>query len=382
VVLPETPPYALHGRLQRRGDVWRYLDFDGTVGDSDLAGDATLTWRDPRPRLEATLRSKQLDFDDLAGFVGAPPQTGGGESASEEQERESAELASSDRLLPQRPYRVDKLRAMDADVSLDAPSVNADPLPLTSLQGRLRIDDGVATLDPLTLGVAGGRVQSRVVLDASRTPIATDAGFTLRGLLLPKLFPDARLAEDSTGRIAGRVALKGEGASIAAMLASADGEAELVMGRGRISNLLLELAGQDVAEALKFLLGKDRVIPLRCAHAELAAEDGVAQVRRLVFDSTDTVLYGEGRIDLREESLDLVLHPRPKDTSLVALRSPLVVDGTFKDPDIHPKAGPLALRGLVAAALYTVAPPAALLALLETGPGEDADCSAAAETKP
>ena len=61
----------------------------------------------------------------------------------------------------------------------------------------------------------------------------------------------------------------------------------------------------------------------------------------------------------------------------VALRVPLRIGGTFKDPSFRPEAGPLIARTAAAAALYTLAPPAALLALIETGPGESIDCGPA-----
>ena len=380
VVLPETPPYRLDGRLQRDGNLFHYREFSGKVGDSDIAGDATLTLGGKRPHLKAALVSKSLDFDDLAGFVNAPSSADAGETANEKQKREAAQLAASDRVLPQRPYELERMRRMDADVTLRATRVRADPLPLESLDGRLLLDNGVAKLDPLTLGVAGGIVESRITLDASGAPIVSTMDITLRGLQLPKLFPDAELTKGSAGKIGGHVRLEGRGNSVAKMLAASDGEVALVMGRGRISNLLLELAGLDVAEALKFLLGKDRIIPLRCAHADFGVKDGIVTSRQFVFDTTDTILYGEGSVSLRDETLDLTLKPRPKDRSLVSLRSPLAVDGSFKDPDIHPKAGPLALRGLAAAALYSIAPPAALLALIETGPGEDSNCALDAPT--
>ena len=374
IALPQTPPYTLDGRLQRDGLLWRYRDFTGTVGDSDLAGDVIVDDGRERPMFTARLTSKRLDFDDLAGFVGLPPSSKAGETASPEQARRGAALAAQERILPQQPYRLDKLRAMDADVTLDAAQVIAPPLPIEALSGHLTIDNGLAKLQPLHLQAAGGRIESFVSLDASRDPIVTDAQIALRGLELPKLLPNAELAENSAGRIGGKLVLQGTGNSIAHMLGSADGEIGLVMGRGRISNLLLELAGLDLAEALRFMLGKDRIIPVRCAYADFGVSDGVMQTRQFAFDTTDTVLYAEGTANLRDETFDLVLRPEPKDRSLVSLRSPLRVGGTFGNPSILPKAGPLALRGIAAAVLYSVAPPAVLLALLETGPGEDTDC--------
>jgi uncharacterized protein involved in outer membrane biogenesis len=213
-----------------------------------------------------------------------------------------------------------------------------------------------------------------VHLDARRTPIAASVDLTARGLDLGQLTPDT--APPSAGRIGGRVQVAGTGNSVSALVSTADGEAQLGMGSGRISNLLLELAGIDIYEALKFMIGKDKIIPIRCAYADLAITHGVAESRQFAFDSTDTVLYVEGQIHLGDERYDLRLKPRPKDMSPFSLRSPLRLTGTLKHPKVRPEAGPLLLRAAAAVALYSLAPPAALLALIETGPGEDTGCGA------
>src|SRR5690606_36979653 len=192
--------------------------------------------------------------------------------------------------------------------------------------------------------------------------------------IFPRLFANAELAQGSAGRIGGDIKVRGSGNSIAAIFGSADGDIALGMGRGRVSNLVMELAGLDAAEALKFLLTKDRQVPIRGASADLGVEDGVMTSRALAFDSTDTIIVGEGTVNLATERLDLLLKPRPKDRSILTLRSPLRVGGTFKDPSFRPDMGALGLRGAVALALGSIAPPAALLATFETGPGEDSDC--------
>ena len=86
------------------------------------------------------------------------------------------------------------------------------------------------------------------------------------------------------------------------------------------------------------------------------------------------LLFGSGAFNFADESLALELNPRPKDFSPVTLRGPLEIKGTFKDPSFLPKPKPLLARAAAAIALYTIAPPAALLALIETGPGENVDC--------
>lgn len=376
VATPDTPPFSLDGRLTRDSaagrTTWRYTDFSGKVGDSDLGGDAAVTTGGPRPLLKANLQSRRLDFDDLAGFLGGAPQAD--ESTNPELAARAARQATRARVLPDKPYELERLRAMDADVRLQAHRINAPSLPLDDMQAHLLLDDGLLRLAPLDFGVAGGHIRATIRMDARRTPIHTRADASVRGLALAQLLPTPEAAQDAIGRIGGNVALTGNGNSVARMLSSANGEVAIGMGSGRISNLVMELAGLDVQEALKFLLTKDRRVPIRCAWGDFAVADGLMTARSLAFDTTDTILVGEGRISLRDETLDLKLRPRPKDRSLLVFRSPLLVGGSFRDPSFRPDLARVGLRAALALALANIAPPAALLATFEPGPGRDSNC--------
>lgn len=374
--LPESPPYELRGWLGRSGKRIYYRDFEGMIGDSDLRGDLTIFLGGERIDVRGELVSHHLDFDDLAVLVGAPPDTGAGETANASQEAEARRRARAARVLPNREYNLKKLRSLDADVQLRASDVESKKWPIDSLHAHLTLDSGVLRVRPLDVGLAGGNVHGDITLDARRDLIAAVAELRASGVELPQLFP--RLKVTSVGIIGGEATIQGRGNSVAQMLATANGEVATVMGTGAVSNLLLELAGLDIAESLKFLLGKDRSVRLRCAYADFKVDDGVVRTRAMVFDTTDTLILGKGSLSLRNEELDLVLRPRPKDLSPVSLRVPLEVRGTFKDPSFRPQPGPLAARAAVATALYAIAPPVALLALIETGPGEDVGCRPAA----
>jgi uncharacterized protein involved in outer membrane biogenesis len=374
LAIPSTPPYRLKGRLKRNNDVWRYENFTGVAGDSDLGGTAQIDVSGDRPFLKAELVSKRLDFDDLAGFVGAPPKTGAGESANAEQKAKAAALAVKARVLPDTPYDLSKLRAMDADVHWKAQRINSPTLPLDDMDAHLKLDDGLLRLEPLNFGVAGGDIRSTIRMDARKPTIATQLKASIRKVQLGGLFPDAKLAEQASGGISGEINLSGTGNSIASMLGSSDGAVAVGIGRGHVGNLIMELAGLDVAESLKFLFTGDKQIPLRCAWGDFGVEQGLMTSQQLAFDTTDTLILGEGTVDLKQEKLDLLLRPRPKDISILALRSPLRIGGTFKDPSFRPDFKALGLRGAIALTLGSIAPPAALLATIETGPGEDSNC--------
>ncbi|HEV8694774.1 MAG TPA: AsmA family protein [Lysobacter sp.] len=379
IVTPPTPPYRLDGRFTREitgpdRRIWHYDDFSGIVGDSDVAGDASVETGRARPYLRADVVSKRLDFDDLAGFIGKAPQAGNGESTNAELAAQAARDRASAKLLPDRPYKLEKLRAMDADVRYRAHRINAPKWPLDDMETHLRLENGLLRLEPLNFGVADGEVRSIIRMDAREAPIRTRAQIAARDLNLRKLVPEIRLAQDAIGKIGGNAALAGNGNSVAQMLGSSNGDVAVGMGRGQISNLLMELAGIDIEEALKYLVRGDRRIPIRCAFGDFSVRDGVMTARSLAFDTTDTIIIGEGTVNLRDETLHLKLRPRPKDRSLFALRAPLWIDGTFKDPDFHPDYGRIGLRGALALTLGNIVPPAALLATLELGPGKDSQC--------
>jgi len=376
VALPDTPPYALDGRLTRDVNTWHYDGFTGKVGQSDMGGSAAVTLGGERPFLKADLVSKLLDFDDLAGFIGGTPDAEGEALDPELVERERA-LAAKGRVLPDTPYDLAKLRSMDADVRLRAQRISAPKLPIDNMDAHLKLDAGLLQLEPLNFGVAGGNIRSTIRLDARQDTIQTRLQASVRRISLGGLFPPDTLAGEAVGRIGGDFNVAGTGNSVAAMLGSANGDVAIGMGAGRVSNLLVELAGIDIYEALKYLIGQDKQIPVRCAFADFGVQNGVMESRAFAFDTTDTIIVGEGTIDLGEERLDLLLRPRPKDRSILALRTPLTIGGTFASPSFRPDLARLGLRGAIALALGSIAPPAALLATLELGGGEDSACGGA-----
>ncbi|MGQ0503646.1 MAG: AsmA family protein [Panacagrimonas sp.] len=376
VVLPETPPYHVAGLLIHEGPRWTFDQFTGTVGDSDLGGSATVTYVDDRTRLDARLESRLLDMDDLGGFVGAKPQTGKGETASARQKKEVKAEKAEPRVLPDEPVNLAGLRAMDADVHFTGHSIRNQQASLERITAHLVLDHGVLSLDPLNFGIADGTIVSSIGIDARKPLPDLKAEVDFNRLDLAKLVPGNQWVKASAGLIGGHAQLRGSGASTAALLGSMDGELGVAMRDGKLSNLLIEGVGLDAAEAVRLLVGGDHTVKLRCAVVDLAARNGVITPRSFLVDTADTNVHVEGSLSLQDETLDLAIHPLPKDFSPLTLRSPLHVRGTFKEPDIGVDKAMLLRGGAAAILAALVNPLAALLPLIETGPGKDENCAA------
>ncbi|HSV20634.1 MAG TPA: AsmA family protein [Casimicrobiaceae bacterium] len=375
LALIPSPPYRLQGRLVHSGQSWEFRKFAGKVGDSDLAGDLTFETREPRSKLSANLTSRVLDMRDLQGFIGPRRGAKPEEPPAEKQQKAANVEAQKDRLLPDQAFRLDRLRAMDADVKFVGQSVRNKDLPFDKVNAHVKVDNGLMTLDPLDFGVAGGTVASHITIDGRKDVPAASAKVDATRLQLPKLLPTVNLTKTSVGAIGGRMDLAGQGKSLGAMLASSNGRLAIAMSSGEISNTLLEVIGLDAGEIMKFLFEGDRNVPLRCGVADFAVKDGVMDAETFVLDTTDTIVRGEGQISVADETMALKFTPVPKDPSIFVLRSPIHIEGTLKHPKVRPDKM-LYVRIGAAVALGTLNPLAALIPLIETGPGKDANCTA------
>ncbi len=358
VALPPTPAYRSSGRLVRAGEIWRYGPFTGLVGRSDLAGTLQVQSGAARPVLSGSMRSRQLDLADLGPAVGK-------------------DTTPSTRVLPDLPLDTTRWATMDADVKLQVQSLLRDRSRwVDALEVRILLQDRLLRLDPLSFSLAGGDLRAQVSFDARKEPLRGQASAQLAGLKLARLLPAAESQKDLVGRLDGDLDLRGQGASIGRMLATADGHFRLVAGKGQVSRLLMEQSGLHLLEILRLNLLGDQTVVVNCARLDFQVAKGVMQARTLVMDTAVNTLVGSGQINLAQETLDLTVVPRTKVVSLVSLRSPIHIRGTLDKPEVGLDRGRIVARGAGALALGLINPLLALVPLVDPGPGVPAGCGA------
>jgi uncharacterized protein involved in outer membrane biogenesis len=181
-----------------------------------------------------------------------------------------------------------------------------------------------------------------------------------------------------TGGLVGRAKLTGAGASVREAAAHADGQVLVVVPSGEIRAAFAELLGVNVVKGLGLLLAKDQSkTDLRCAVAHFQARNGVLTANRIVFDTEPVLGVGEGRIDLRNEQLDLRISGRPKRPQLIRVMAPVTVQGPIVQPKIGVETSNVVAQGGIAAALGAlVSPLAAVLPFVDLGEADDAACGA------
>ncbi|MFH8132722.1 AsmA family protein [Pantoea osteomyelitidis] len=382
VLLPDTPPYETDGHLiarfnDKKGQVYRYENFNGHIGDSDIHGSLTYTQGKPRPKLSGELTSRQLRMADLGPLIGVDSGKGSEKTAQAKANRGDKSTQPADKVLPYDKFNTQSWDVMDADVKFSGKRIeHSNSLPLSDLYTHLQLENGELQLDPLRFGIAGGNLNSTIRLEGDHTPMRGRADIHARKLRLRQLFPNVKEMQSSLGQINGDATLSGNGNSVADLLATSNGQLKLLMNDGVISRSLMEIAGLNVGNYVVGKLFGDDQVRINCAATDLNIRQGVATPRLFVFDTENAVINITGNTNFASERLDLSINPESKGVRIVTLRSPLYVRGTFKNPDAGVKAGPLLARGAAAVALGTVlTPAAALLALISPSDNEDNQCS-------
>jgi hypothetical protein len=374
VPLAPTPPYKLKGALDYTDAKFRFHDFTGTVGSSDLSGKIEVDPGKDRPRVTADLTSHRVVMADLGGFIGATPGTEATPGQTANQKAEHARDAADEKLLPDDPINLPEIRAADFDVHYTGERIEGENMPLDNLVAHLIIEDGKVSLKPLSFGVGKGQIVSNVELDARAKLVHAKADVDFRKVDLNRIMKSTKVFEGA-GTIGGRAYIDAKGNSLSAMLAGGNGDLKLFMAGGDLSALLVNLAGLDLGRSILSALGLPQRADIRCMVSDFALRDGQLQTRALLFDTTEANITGKGVVTFWNEQIAYQIRTEPKHFSVGSIAAPIDIKGSLKDPSIYPDPVELAARAGPAAALgIFLTPLAALIPTIELGLGEDSDC--------
>ena len=397
--LPATPPYDFRGHLVLKGNRYAIDDLSGKIGSTDVSGSGAYVAQEPRPLLTAKLKSKQLNIADLGPIIGietkdslravnTPPTQAETNTRAQAQAKErqtggdkilptGTTAAKGDGILPSGKFEGGRLKAIDAEVDYAAADLKAPSgLSVESMKFSFKLNDAVAQLTPLEFGFAGGRIVSDIAIDArDEKNLRSRLNVDFRNIKIAQLFPDKPDIAKGVGEIGAQVRLQGAGNSIADAAGSASGSVTAAVANGRISNIIDAAAGLNGGKLLTLFVGGDKDIQLNCGALYFDVKDGIGQSQLFVLDTEQTRVDGAGSFNLKEEQFAFTVEPKPKKPGILSLRTPVYLHGSFRHPDFSLDKGRLFLRAGGAVALAFVNPLAAILPLIETGPGANTDCA-------
>lgn len=307
-----SPPAVSEGHVRKAGSKWTVSRLKAKVGHTDLSGDATFDdgrAAGHRPNFQASLLSTVFDLEDIAPLTGMGSKSAGDAA---------------------------RLREFDAEMNLRI--MKFDPAVFDvaqSLQMHAVLRDGVMALKPFDLGAAGGHVIGGLQIDASHAPVQVALDLQARGLLLGALSSALPETRRLNGAVDGRVSMRSQGESFAALVDAATGSLSAALSGATVSNRLDAEMGLDGSGLLRTLFTADRRVPVQCATLAVDFLHGAGKIRHLALETQRTALNGGGSVDLVHKSFDVTVMPKRKQGSLLALNKAIHVQGSLRDTRVE-----------------------------------------------
>ncbi len=386
LAFPNTTQYGVYGHVTRKGTRIDVTEAAGTVGSSDIHGDVSVDVGRARPFVTARLTSHSLNLDDVTALFGATPANRSGNTAAPAHavpahKMQGPEVTATSRLLPDARLQVERVRAMDARVQYEADAVTSRRFPVRKASMQVTLDNGVLSLNPISLVLSQGTLLGSLRLDARSEVPQIDVDFRIAGVKLEQFHTRNSTDPPFEGVLLGRVTLHGIGDSVHRFASTSSGTATFVLPHGEVREALAELTGINVTRGLGLLVRNDqKETAVRCAVANFKVQNGTMHAQNLVFDTENVLITGKGEVNLRDEALDLVVQGRPKRLRFLRVKSPVTIRGPLRKPSIGLEAGnALGQTGIAAALGALLGPLGAVLAFVDPGLEKDANCSALLE---
>lgn len=370
--MPAQGSYAVNGRVTGVEGGFQVEGLEARLGESDLSGGLTLRLDGPRPRLSGALTAARLDVAALWANAAVDPMG----VPVEQPEPEGSDV----QVFPAIALPFSALNALDAGVDLRIGALRlAQGLSLSAVEGRVVLEDGRLSLDPLRAEVNNAPLRLALTVDAAVSPAEISLDAEGEGIDYGRLMSDTGVTARVSGAADVSATLRGTGETPRALAETLAGSLSLDGGEGRLEHRLLDAASTDVTRALAPWREAGDDLRLNCVVARFDIEQGVMQSRALLADTQAATLGGEGAVSLRDERFDLRLVPHSKSASLMSLAVPVRLEGPLHDPHLAPDAAGAARAG--ALAIGSVINPIATIAALvvEASTAEENPCVAAVE---
>ena len=370
VPIPQTPSYDIRGKLDYDQQHIAFRSFTGHMGSSDLSGTITVDPHQAVPFVEASLRSRRVDIQDLGGFIGAKP----GEKTASEKKVD----AKDPNVLPDTPINVPKLRAINAHVTYKGEHIQNRQLPLDDIDAEFTVQDGEIDVKKLNFGVGTGTLASSATLKpVNDKNFAVKAKVDFSRIDLAHIMRTATGTSAQGGVIGGRFSLNSTGNSIASLMANGNGGLTLVLVKGgEISALIPAALGLELGEAVLSALGLPSHSQVECFVTDMPLNNGVASTRSMLLRTNDTRTLGRGDINFRTNKIDYSLTTRSTGFTILSFPGAFNITGPLKSPTVLPGAEILG-RAAAATGLGFVFPPLALLPTVQFGVGKGSLCEKA-----
>ncbi len=324
VRFPPIRPVAVDGRIRGSREA---IGLDGTiaVGGSRLLVTAGRSLENRRPRIFAKISAPKVDLADLG--LSREAASDGPDSP------DGKEPAPSGRIFRDEPFSFDLLKRQDLAISLDVDEVIGVHYTFQDLKVHASLDDGLLRISPAGLRYADGFVSVESTIDARGPEPEFALTVTGEDVDVNTLNTHVKAPLIVGGHLNLAVDLKSAGRSPRQIASSLNGDLGIAIENGQVKQIA-DLIGADAIDFMAAVprLRKDQ--KLACFAARFSFEEGIGKSQLIYIDTPSSRSRGAGTVNLPEETIDLVIQPKPKDAR-VGGSSAITLKGPLRNPSLR-----------------------------------------------
>jgi uncharacterized protein involved in outer membrane biogenesis len=328
VELPPLGPYRLQASLNMVKDSYSLRDMDFFVGSSHLYGSAELQITNQRPQFGINLSASTLQFDDFLGdsifdaISGKTPR--GNRQTSADLDKYWEDLFSRE-----------VMTSLDASINLKATQVLSGKDSLGNGEMALTLFNGKLAISPVRLKVPAGEINGRFTLSYDKTGLASEASVKVErfdyGILARRIDPKT----DMGGRLTLDMTLSSLDPDLKNVLMRPSGHIHFAIWPAQFEAGVMDIWALNAFTALMATSPEEDVSQVNCIVGRFNVNTGIMDPELLVIDTTRVRAAGEGRIDLGNDTLDLVVVPRVKKSKILTLETPVMLRGGFQNFEVE-----------------------------------------------
>ena len=326
------------------------LAMDVLIGRSDLSGELKLVLPSEggKGRISGALKSRLLDLNELRGAATTPRTPVSAAS-------DDPTVSGDGRVFSNDPLPLEFLTHYDALVELMAEQVRFPDLTAEDGQLKLLLENGNLQVEPVRAQVDGRPLSASLRFDAGKRPSPFALELKADQVALTQLLEEGAYLQG--GELYVDMNVHSAGNSVREIMAGMDGYLSIAMRNTRLAGSALEFIGKDFLSQINPMSAPKGYSELECSALVFDFESGLAKTPRgLVSRNTSATWLGSGRIDLREETLNVTFRSKPRSgvgISLGKLASLLQLTGTLANPTVRPDPVGVAKTGVETALAVT-----------------------------
>jgi uncharacterized protein involved in outer membrane biogenesis len=323
LAVPKLSPLSFEGQVSGKlPDIG--LNGKMHIGETEISTTLKMTAGSVRPRIDGKIFAKTVDLREVGITPEEPPQ----ESSAAVLQGSSQERLFGDK--PLLPFEA--FKTVDLSLTLDAEKLIDRDISIRNLDVDIVLENGRLAIDPFRMAYSVGYTDFDMVIDASGSVPRYTMKIAGEDIDVDDLLARAHEPVIMSGSLTLLADLQSSGRSAREIAANVNGVFSFALENGRIWRII-NLLSKDPLDILLTSVDQRKYTDVHCLTHKITFEEGIGTVDILQMDSPKIRARGAGKIDLKAETIELVINPQSK-KSLFRRGSAVHLSGALSNPSV------------------------------------------------